>query len=326
MTYEHRVANWWYDGTVTWEHPKDIVRRPRGATERMVYLETQTRSLRVTEGHKMLHRGTQRQPWAKRAARDLVGKSAQIPVCGMSGPQAFATDEPEWVEERAMRRRVSASAYQIRNREGYAWEDSFAEAERRICHRLGLRHKAPHELSTAECWLIGFWIGDGSVCAKPRGGHEYLLAQSTVYPAIVERVDRCLAEVGVHVSRRERPARENASAAITWSMPRGTGSGSQQRVGVYGIERYLDKDGSELLWGLDAERFDALIEGLWFADGAHGAGLTVPDTLHIHGANERLLSHLQAIASVRGYRAHQRSPVRPRCKRRTGSSRKKTSV
>ena len=309
MSTEHLVANWWSDGTISWHPPREIVHRERGVGERMVYLETRYRSLRVTEGHRMLHRCDARFPWAKSPARDLVGKSLQIPVSGRAEPRACAADEPCDIGARALRRRISANAYTLRTRENYAWDESFAEGERRVRRRLALRHKAPTELTREECWLIGFWIGDGGVNTKHRGGREYTLSQSTSYPAIIDRVDHCLRTVGLHFNRRRVPAGTGgAKPSITWTLPRGTGFGSQERVGVYAIEKYLDKDGTDLFWGFDEARFDALLEGLWFADGDHGAGKVIPKTLHIHGSNATLFDLLQAIAVCRGYRAHMHRP------------------
>ena len=309
---QDRVANWWPDGSITWELPKEIISRARRPGERMVFLETRNRSIRVTEGHRLLHRADARFAWTKSAARDLVGRSRQLPVSGRSDPMPVSLGQSQELDERRLRRLVSASAYKLRRHGAYGWDDSFVEAERRVRHRQGLRAKMPAELTLVECWLIGFWIGDGSVNRLRRGGVEYRMSQSLTYPRIVAMVDAKLAQVDLHVIRRVTRARGNAREAVIWSLPRGTGGGSQQRAGIYPIEPYLDKNGSHLLWGLDERQFDALLEGLWFADGDHRDGTTVPETLRIHESNGRLLDLLQAIAVCRGYRAylHQPRPIR----------------
>jgi superfamily II DNA or RNA helicase len=88
MSFDHNVAN--YDpenGDVTFEPPLDIVRRPRQPNERMVFLQTSHRSIRVTEGHKMLCRTNPGGRWHKKAAAELVGKAVEIPVSTIARPQ-----------------------------------------------------------------------------------------------------------------------------------------------------------------------------------------------------------------------------------------------
>lgn len=88
MTPEHHVANWHMDtGRITFHPPRDIVRRERGANERMAVLEDPSRSIRVTEGHWMIHRG-QDGAWLKDHARDLVGTPHQYPISGRAKPTA----------------------------------------------------------------------------------------------------------------------------------------------------------------------------------------------------------------------------------------------
>lgn len=84
------VANW-DDGAVTFEPPLEIVRRPRQDWERMVMLNAADRSVRVTEGHRMLHLNEDGQ-WTKSAARDLTACDAPVimPVSGLHHPPGAA--------------------------------------------------------------------------------------------------------------------------------------------------------------------------------------------------------------------------------------------
>lgn len=76
------VANWHADtGLITFHRPREIVRRARGAGERMVVLDAPGRGARVTEGHWMVHRGADG-GWVKTRARDLVGREVEYPVSG----------------------------------------------------------------------------------------------------------------------------------------------------------------------------------------------------------------------------------------------------
>lgn len=93
MSFEHNVAN--YDagsGDVTFEPPLDIVKRPRQPDERMVVLETDRRSIRVTEGHRMLYRASVNGDLQKTSALELVGKAVSFPVSTVSKPERPAEE------------------------------------------------------------------------------------------------------------------------------------------------------------------------------------------------------------------------------------------
>lgn len=304
MTTDHEVANWTPEA-VSFERPSEVVRRDRMPGERMVRVVGARANVRVTEGHAMLYRTKRGGEFLKTPARDLAGRRVEVPVAGAAAPREFAADVAP-VDPKRRARLLTKTRYNLRTLEGYAPETIEAEAERRVDRKLALRHKPPHELSLDECRLIGFWIGDGSRTALKSGGVEYVISQSEAYPKIIAWLDGVLARLGVdHVRKIVAPPTSGAptpNASVRWSLPRGTGGGSQQRAGVFAIERYLDKNGSPLLWGLDGARFDALIEGLWLADGDHGAGeKTAAEGFRIHGTNRRLLDTLQAIGAVRGY-------------------------
>jgi len=87
MTHQHQVANWHMNtGSITFHPPREIVRRQRAPNERMAVLEQPDRSVRVTEGHLMIHRaagGT----WRKDHARDLIGTPHELPTGGHAHPQ-----------------------------------------------------------------------------------------------------------------------------------------------------------------------------------------------------------------------------------------------
>ncbi|MCY0863879.1 MAG: DEAD/DEAH box helicase family protein, partial [Sulfobacillus sp.] len=93
ITPTHRVANW-ANGQITFELPLDIVRRPRASWERMVVLETPHRSIRVTEGHRLLYRTSREGHFKKAPARDLVGRSLQLPISGIADPLDIQPEQP----------------------------------------------------------------------------------------------------------------------------------------------------------------------------------------------------------------------------------------
>lgn len=301
MTPSHRVANW-DQGRVWFAEPSDIVRRPRGPEEDMFVLETARRSIRVTRGHRMLYRTTDSGTFLKAPVQDLAGRVVSLPTSGIADPVDVSPEQPPTLTAERRKQLISRQAYHLRSREDFGWDESFTEAERRVERKYGLQYKHPAKLTIAECGLIGFWLGDGSINRLRRSGVEYTFSQSVTYPEIIRWLDATLAATGVDFVRRDLP--ESKVPHIRWSLPRGTGGGSQQRNGVYPFEPYLNKDGSALLWGLDRDQFGALLTGLWYADGDHGkAEAGRPGSLRIFNTNYEFLSLLQAIASVRGWTA-----------------------
>lgn len=301
MTYDHRVANW-EDGRIFFDHPRHIVRRDRKPGERMVSLETKNRSIRVTEDHRMLYRTTPGGSFKIMHAKDMIGKKAQLPINGYADPLPVEPiQEPP--PKSSIKRRIQANSYYLRKTHGFSHEESTREAKRRIEIRDSLKFSNPHELTEDECAFIGFWIGDGSKFNLQSGGIEYSLSQSMVYPLIIDWVDSLIGTVGFDCARREREY-EGSVPHVRWGIGRGTGFGHQHRHGVYRLEPYLDKNGSDLLWGLNNRQFEALIYGLWMADGDHGSGAKKPKSMRISGVNSKLFDLLQAIAVCRGYRAN----------------------
>jgi superfamily II DNA or RNA helicase len=307
MNLDHRVANW-DSGTVTFERPSEIVRRARAPGEWMVVLDSPRINVRVTESHRMLYRTTADGSFLKCQASDLVGRVVKLPVSGRAEPEIISVPTPERVSSR--KKAISHTAYSLRKLNGYSWDNSFVEAERRVDRLRALRHKSPHELSLDECGLIGFWIGDGSVSPGANGGVHYTLSQPESKPKIVTWIDHTLSLCGIDSVRSgPRPAKivngVTWKRGYRWSLSRGAGGGPQEREGVFPIEPYLQKSGTALLWGLSESQFDALLHGLWMANGDHLDG-SEPGSVRarkFYSANVPLLELLQAIASVRGYRA-----------------------
>jgi len=300
MTQAHKVANWNIDGTVFFEEPKDIVIREKERGEKMVYTPTTSNSsIRVTEGHQMLHwTGAN---WVKRAAREFIGVALRVPVSGRAEPSDVMIEQDNQPFDK---HRIPKTAYNLR-KHGMSFDESKVEAEKRIRERAALRRLNPRELSLDQCRLIGFWVGDGSRNNLIRSGVEYLLCQAETYPAIIKWVDGVLSRCGYNVvKRRKKPARLGNSHYFTWSLCRGTGSGCQKRKGIFDIEPYLDKMGSRLLWGLSEPQFDALIEGYWYADGHHGKAETLTNSFFFSDTKKPWLDLLQAIGCVRGYKTN----------------------
>lgn len=300
----HHVANW-KDGNIYFEPPLDIFKRDRAKSERMVVLETPRRSIRVTEGHNMLYRTYKGQAFRKDKACELVDRNIDLPVSGYAAPLDIRPVQPEALTPARFKRIVSAAAFNLRKLESYGRHESFVEAERRVNVKYSKRYLNPRDLSLAECKFIGFWIGDGTRSKLKSGGIEYVICQSTVYPHIIKWFDNVLARTKFHVIKRHLAARPGVNSNVRWSLCRGTGGGSQERAGgLFCIEPYLNKDGTNLFKGLNTFQFNALLEGWWMADGTHGAGTEAPKNgFRLACTNIKLLTIMQEVAVCRGYRA-----------------------
>lgn len=301
LTNDHLIANW-SEGNIFFKPPKAIFRRDREPGERMVVLETPRRSIRVTEGHNLAYRTSKDGRFLVSAARDLVDRMVKVPVSGICQPCYIHAPQEESRPVTAAR--IRANSYCLRQ-SGMSPEEAKTEAIRRANQRESLRHADPWELTEDECEFIGFWIGDGCKGHLVSGGVEYTLAQSPTCPRIVDRVDRLCKSLGVDFIKKRRKEGGRGDCWI-WSFSRGTGFGPQKREGLFRLEPYLQKDGTELFWGLDERQFDALVRGWWMADGRHGDSYNAPSCLDFCGISRPLFDLMQAIGCCRGYRASMR--------------------
>lgn len=159
-----KVANW-DQGKIWFSYGLGYIQRDRLPDERMVFLETRNRSIRVTEDHRMLwKKSTSPRPFEIILAKDVVGKMGFLPISGQALPEVY--NVPEFDTK---------------------------------CPYL-----APHELSLDWCRLIGLWLGDGSKYSPKNGGVKYTIAQSKVYPNIVAYIDEVIAAVGIDCIKRDR--------------------------------------------------------------------------------------------------------------------------
>ena len=301
MTMQHKVANWNTDGTVYFEEPKEIVKRPLGLDEHMTSIESRTINLRVTNTHRMIvSSGAGRKQWKKISAENL-NNGQLLPAFGVAEPFDFSVGQPVWPE--ITQRNIVRTAHYLRKTgQCLDKESSYQEAVRRKELQRSLFYTQPKDLSLDDCRFIGFWIADGSRDKLQSGGVEYKLCQSPVYPVIVQWIDSLVERLGFDCIRRTKTKKPEA---ILWSFPRGTGSGQQKKNGLFRLEPYLNKSGTELFWGLNEKQFDALVEGYWYGDGWHGqAESGMPASIMMNDTNYDWINLLCAIGSVRGWRCN----------------------
>lgn len=275
ISEDDEVANWNFDGSVFFEKPKEIVRRPLGLDEHMVSIDSKTINLRVTNTHRMIVScGEDGKKW-KKVPAETLRNGHHLPSSGHAAPIAFEMPEPPY--ERLTHKRIESGE---------------------------LSYKRPEDLTIDECRFIGFFLAEGTRTELRSGGIEYKVSQVTdKYPAIVAWFDDVVKAVGFSCVRKERYQRNVGRNVTYWSFPRGTGHSSQKRDGLFCIEPYLDKDDPRFLWSLDEEHFDAFVEGFWFGDGWHGSGEDgMPDSVYLPGCYGALFDAMCAVGSVRGWR------------------------
>lgn len=301
MTLHHKVANWKMDGSVYFEKPKEIVKRPLDLTEHITSINSRTFDIRVTNTHRMVVScGEGGKQWKKISAQDLK-TGQQLPGFGLAEPFNLKVTQPVWPEIK--KQDIIRTAHYLRKtNQCDDTESSYKEAKFRKEKHRKLVYTQPQDLSLDDCRFIGFWIADGTKTNLQSGGIEYVLCQSPYYSNIVKWIDDLIERLGFDCIKKER---NNGIKAILWSLPRGTGSGQQERYGLFRIEPYLEKSGTELFWGLNEKQFDALVEGYWYGDGWHGmAESGMPTSIMMSDTNYDWINLLCSIGPVRGWRCN----------------------
>lgn len=313
------VANWNIDNSVFFKKPKNIILRPLDESEYMISVESQMNNFRVSNKHNMVFYNKEKDCYIKNTADTITTRSI-FPTCGVETPERKIFFEN--IEYTPSKRDISSNKYNLIHKEGYGEAEATEEAVRRLTRKHTLRHLNPHELSLAQCKLIGFWIADGSKNELSSGGIEYTFSQSLRYSNIIKWIDKVLEECGYdYLKKYFKRNNEDGLPRYRWHLSRGTGSGSQERYGVYDIEPYLDKSGSELWWYFNEEQFDAFLEGLWYGDGNHGnAENGFPKSIHITATDRKPLDFIMAIACTRGWKTqiHDVIVEKDNCKNQKG--------
>ena len=165
--------------------------------------------------------------------------------------------------------------------------------------------KSPYELTIAECKLIGMFLGDGWWGKTTKSGMTPIyITQSVGYPEIVTWIDQVARDTGYQFNTTLRKISEGSRfPSVIWSFM----TPPSDREGIGRISHYFEKDGSELLNGLNEEQFAALMEGLNHADGRHDK---TRKAYEIVNTNKSLLDRLQAIGVVHGWKISLKNRVK----------------
>jgi superfamily II DNA or RNA helicase/intein/homing endonuclease len=306
LRQEDLVANWWLDGSVTFQSPEKLVRRPAAASEKFVAIGSRMNNLRVTDNHEMVVGcGAGSASWKKIRARNLRA-GHKLPTCGQAAPATPVSTFPR-ADPKKTARLISAQAYNLRKLNNLNWDESFLEAARRVQYKQSLTPKMAKELSIDECRLIGFWIADGTFSKGGNGGASVSLSQSNTYHHVIEWVDALIIRLKLDVRRNVTPAQGNANESIVWHLSKGCNGGKQTRLGgVVRVVHFLNKQGHAEFWQLSEQQFAGLLDGYWRGDGYHGqvkADTDMPSSVCFSDTKKPWLEMLQAIGCVRGWRA-----------------------
>lgn len=292
------VAEYGGDGVISFVRPLSFTARDRKPDERMVRLSGERCDVRITEDHDVVVlAGASRRVLKKRRAADMQGLSFTVPVSGQSLPADFIPPPRKPVA--TTDHRTYSHAYALRKRLGVDRDTSLMMSRKYAADNLGLCCTPPRDLTLDDCRFIGFWLGDGTAsCGR------YGACQGLRYPKIIEWFSRVVFACGLRhttdVVACKSSLSSQGSQLRRWHFATGG------RDGVRRLAPYLNKNGSRLLRCLTEQQFDAVVEGLWMADGDHGdgSGYATGRAMRIAGAVKSLLDILQEVAVCRGYRAN----------------------
>jgi DNA repair protein RadD len=313
----HEVANW-DNGRVYFEKPENIFKKKLNKEEFMCSYDAQATNFRITNNHNLLYRHQSLgKEWTKGPVEDVINKKRQVPLHGLYTPERVEIEQEDRKLASNLKRRVVANSFNIRkNNTEMSIEESHKIAMQRIDDRESMKYKNPHELTIDECFLVGFFIGDGCVSSHKNNGFRYSISQSKRYPKIIKKIDEILKSCKIQHIKRDIKKRGNMIfEAVSWELSTGTGYGNQKKEGIYSLIPYLNKNGSEYIKFLNKEQFDSLLYGFWMADGNHGDGFEKRYAERgkiIYNTNFKLLNLLQEVAVTRSLKTSIKKSEKPK--------------
>jgi hypothetical protein len=165
------VANW-ENGKIWFAKPQKVIKRKRSRGERMVMLDTRQKSIRVTEGHRMLERRYKGR-YIHTNSEQLIGKKWECPVSGQATACDFPLPELKQLKGSAVRRRAGQIFHMV-HRDGIPRDEACKLVDAKIKERdERCRYRLVSELNEWDCRFIGFWIGDGSSAHLRSGGIKH---------------------------------------------------------------------------------------------------------------------------------------------------------
>ncbi len=291
------------DGKITFSNPTH--KHEHQHYGEMVSVHSKYVTFNVTSDHDMLVKTGPGLKFKKKKAGMIVGKKCFIPVSGFCEPEKIEVQQEPLPR---MGRFMAQNTYNYR-KGGLSAGDANAQALEQWDIKVKLKYKNPDELSLAECRLIGFWLGDGTVSNATGGGKRYSLCQSKQHKSMLLWIEHLLEECNVNYTATDYPG---SVATILgrkcvvfgnrrYTLSIGTGGHAQSVNGIYSLLPYLKKEGTDFFRGLNRDQYFALMEGLFKADGWHGDNKEYSGG-KIVGEYNCLFDLLQSIGVCRGYR------------------------
>ena len=292
---------------VSWEPISRVVRRKRAPGERMVRIRNRSVDIRVTEGHRLMFRTRGTKKWKLEEAVRLPDHVApyQFAVSTFAEPEAVCIPEVPEILTRLGRR--SGLRYDVRQRD-FSEDEIGARLDAVAERRQGLRYKKPHELSSDECGFIGLFMSDGHLADAGRGieisrPHRTVEANTEIVHPL-DPLDGCGFAWVLATSNTNRAESRTIRSAIgqnVYRVPGGAVGGELTRYGFLPLTPYLDKDFSDLLFGLNRDQVLAVVQGLWLGDGQKNNRPSKGKAeWRIDNTNKEMLDKLQILCSLRG--------------------------
>lgn len=306
ITKDDFVANWEPSGRVFFERPNDIVRRVVRDGEQFISVKTCRNNIRVTSCHDMVIGCRSGNKGWKKIKASKLRAGMLLPAYGVAEPDTIRIEQPRPLTIQQRQKKVTSAAYAIRQRTGIGKKESREIAKARVMGRESLYFKEPNQLTDEECWLIGFWIADGSLTISKDGTRRYSMAQSSSYPTIIAAIDERLKKAVINHSRHViQPRKLNAVPYICWALSLSNWGDNIDNNGIFRLIPYLDKNGPDVLWGLTESQFNQVVWGYWAGDGSHGKPSDFqPKYVTACDTKYSWLDLLCQIGSVRGWKCN----------------------
>ncbi|MBU2395735.1 MAG: hypothetical protein KKH70_20565, partial [Gammaproteobacteria bacterium] len=306
ISFQDDIAQYNNDNMeITFSKPTNIIKKNLNIGDEIVSLDGRYVSFSVTPDHTMLCTTHPSHKFLKKEAKEIIGKKTYIPVSG------FCNHEKITIKQRTKigkGRFLASNSYNYRKK-GMSRKEANELALEQWEIKNSLRYVSPSNLSVDECKFIGFWIGDGSKHKRENNGTAYSVSQSFGNPKMLQWIEAILKSCKIEYSYSDYDSQEaiicgrkvKSNGHRAYLLCIGTGGHKQNKLGLYRLIPYLEKDGTELFWGLNRKQYLAIVEGFWKADGWHRNNKNF-NYGTICKSNKKLLDLLQAIGVCRGFR------------------------
>lgn len=195
--------------------------------------------------------------------------------------------------------------------EGWRTELAVIVARQKASFRVpvaGLELKPGLDLTDDELRFIGWFLTDGTKHHK----HEQIAFSQAVHQPQAKDLEACIRGCGFKYGKTIRTPRcsfKNFSDQYHFTVSKGKPRGRDKHLTGWGrLDKYIDKDFSPHLEGIDERQLEVLLEAIHLGDGqkqrhAAAEGWT-PQTYHIISVRKTFVDRLQSLCIRRGWRCN----------------------